>query len=324
MKRYLVTGGAGFIGSNLADHLISLGHSVRVLDDLSTGKRSNLQAGIELIEGSAADPQTMSAAAAGCDGIFHLAAIASVTKSLEERVATHVVNQTATVVCLETARLQGGIPLVLASSAAIYGDQQPCNELLKLAPLSPYGADKAGSELHLLAGWHSFGQRSAALRFFNVFGPRQDPASPYSGVISAFLGRATAGEALAIHGDGLQTRDFIFVTDVVRHLEGAMTRLHLDKMQFTCNVCTGHSVTIRELAETISQIVGGVEIRYEPGRAGDIRHSQGDPSLARTLLHISAAVPLWDGLSATRDWLVRDAPTHGRAAPPISIRSDAD
>jgi len=324
MKRYLVTGGAGFIGSNLADHLISLGHGVRVLDDLSTGKRGNLQAGIELIEGSAANLEVVRSAAGGCDGIFHLAAIASVTMSLEQRVSTHVVNQTATVACLEAARLEGDIPLVLASSAAIYGDQQPCSEMLKPAPLSPYGADKAGSELHLLAGWHSFGQPSAALRFFNVFGPRQDPASPYSGVISAFLGRATAGCPLAIHGDGLQTRDFIFVADVVRHLEGAMARLHGEKTQFTCNVCTGRSVTIRELAETIGQIVGGVEIRHESGRAGDIRHSQGDPTVARSLLGISATTSLRDGLSATRDWMVQDKPNHAGGTVSKGVRSDAN
>jgi UDP-glucose 4-epimerase len=310
MKRYLVTGGAGFIGSNLADHLLSLGHAVRVLDDLSSGKRSNLQPGIELVEGNAADPETAFTAARGCDGVFHLAAIASVTKSLEERVPVHVVNQTATVACLDAAQRHGGIPLVFASSAAIYGDQQPCVETLKPAPLSPYGADKAGSELHLLAGWHSFGQPSAALRFFNVFGPRQDPASPYSGVISAFLGRATAGQPLSIHGDGLQTRDFIFVADVVRHLAAAMSKLQEKPAQFTCNVCTGRSASIRELAETISKIVGGVEIGHGPGRAGDIRHSLGDPTLARSLLGVAAQVSLQDGLSATRDWLVQDTAAH--------------
>jgi UDP-glucose 4-epimerase len=141
MKRYLITGGAGFIGSNLADHLISLGHAVRVLDDLSTGKRSNLQAGIELIEGSAADPERVFAATRGCEGIFHLAAIASVTKSLEERVQTHVVNQTATVAALEAARREGGIPMVLDSSAAISGDQVRCNEMQRPAPLSRSGDD---------------------------------------------------------------------------------------------------------------------------------------------------------------------------------------
>jgi UDP-glucose 4-epimerase len=306
MMRYLVTGGAGFIGSNLTDHLLAQGHGVRVLDDLSSGKRSNLPPGIELVEGSAADPETVFTSARGCDGIFHLAAIASVTRSLEDRVAVHVVNQTATVACLDAARQHGGIPLVLASSAAIYGDQHPCTETLKPAPLSPYGADKAGSELHLLAGWHSFGQPSAALRFFNVFGPRQDPASPYSGVISAFLARAVAGQPLSIHGDGLQTRDFIFVSDVVRHLERAMARLHEQRAQFVCNVCTGGSVTIRALAETIGRIVGGVEIGHAPGRAGDIRHSQGDPTLARALLGIAATVSLQDGLTATKNWMVQD------------------
>jgi UDP-glucose 4-epimerase len=279
-----------------------------VLDDFSTGKRNNLRAGVELIEGSAADQRTVLDAAEGRDGIFHLAAIASVTKSLEEWVSTHVVNQTSTVACLDAARRQGGIPLVLASSAAVYGDQQPCNEMQKPAPLSPYGADKAGSELHLMAAWHSFRQPSAALRFFNVFGPRQDPSSPYSGVISAFLGRATAGQPLAIHGDGLQTRDFIFVTDVVRHLEAAMALLHEEETHFTCNVCTGRSVTIRELAETIGTILGGVEIHYEPGRAGDIRHSRGDPILARSLLGVSAAVGFRDGLAATNEWMAGQRP----------------
>src|SRR5215813_5926534 len=256
MKRYLVTGGAGFIGSHLVDHLVALGHRVRVLDDLSTGRPENLPRQTDLIVADACDSTTLARAAGDCDGIFHLAAIASVVRSVEDWVGTHKANQTATVAVLDAARGHGNLPVVFASSAAIYGDQCPAAEHLKPAPRSAYGADKAGSELHLQAGWWSFSLPTAAMRFFNVFGPRQDPASPYSGVISAFLARALAGTPLTVHGDGLQSRDFVFVADVVRFLTAAMERLHRQPAHIVCNVCTGEASTIRHLAEVAAGVAG--------------------------------------------------------------------
>src|SRR5262249_39521892 len=183
-------------------------------------------------------------------------------------------NQTATVAVLDAARGHGNLPVVFASSAAIYGDQCPAAEHMKAVPRSAYGADKAGSELHLQAGWWSFALPSAAMRFFNVFGPRQDPASPYSGVISAFLARALSGSRLTLHGDGLQSRDFIYVADVVRFLDAAMERLHRRPTHFACNVCTGEGTTVRHLAEmTVALASHRVPIDFSAPRTGDIRHS---------------------------------------------------
>jgi UDP-glucose 4-epimerase len=205
---------------------------------------------------------------------------------------------------LDAARQHGNLPVVFASSAAIYGDQCPANENLKPAPRSAYGADKAGSELHLQAGWWSFNLPSAAMRFFNVFGPRQDPASPYSGVISAFLSRALAGEPLVVHGTGLQSRDFIYVNDVVRFLHAAMTRLHERPMHFACNVCTGEATTIQQLAKMAANIAGrGVRIDHGAARTGDIQQSVGDPSNAIALTGIKAETALDEGLVATMRWM---------------------
>jgi UDP-glucose 4-epimerase len=304
MKRYLVTGGAGFIGSHLVHHLLALGHRVRVLDDLSTGRSDNLPHDTDLMVGNACDPAAVIDAARNCDGIFHLAAIASVARSVEDWIGTHRANQTATIAVLDAARRFGNLPVVFASSAAIYGDQCPAIEHLKPEPRSAYGADKAGSELHLQAGWWSFALPSAALRFFNVFGPRQDPASPYSGVISAFLARALAGLPLTIHGDGLQSRDFIFVGDVVRFLHAAMERLHDRAAHFACNVCTGEATTIRRLAEMTAKVAGGrTTIDHAASRTGDVRHSRGEPHAAAALLGIKAETGLEDGLAATARWV---------------------
>ena len=304
MATYLVTGGAGFIGSHLVAHLLSGGHQVRVLDDLSTGRVERLPGLADLVVASACSREAVTGAARGCDGIFHLAAIASVVRSIEDWVGVHTVNQTATVAVLDAARRHGNLPVVFASSAAIYGDQCPASEDLKPAPRSAYGADKAGSELHLLAGWHSFGLPGAAMRFFNVFGPRQDPSSPYSGVISAFLARAIAGAPISVHGDGQQSRDFIYVDDVVRFLDAAMDRIRASPSHFICNVCTGDATSIRELASMVAK-VSGRNLRIEQGaeRAGDIRHSRGDPAMATALLNVRAQTPLADGLRSTMQWM---------------------
>lgn len=304
MTQYLVTGGAGFIGSHVVHRLVALGHRVRVLDDLSTGRPDRLPRHIDLMVADACDPEATLFAARGCDGIFHLAAIASVVKSVADWVGAHRVNQTATVAVLDAARRRGNLPVVFASSAAIYGDQCPASEDLKPAPHSAYGADKAGSELHLQAGWLSFGLPSAAMRFFNVFGPQQDPASPYSGVISTFLARALAGSPLTVHGDGSQSRDFVFVDDVVRFLHTAMERLHERPAHFVGNVCTGEATTILRLAELAAGMSGqAIRIAHGPERTGDIRHSRGDPRAATSLLGIKAETLLSAGLGATMRWM---------------------
>jgi UDP-glucose 4-epimerase len=304
MKKYLVTGGAGFIGSHLVSYLATMGHQVRVLDDLSSGRIGNLQCQADLVIANVCDPDAVMRATSGCDGIFHLAAVTSVARSAEDCVGTHRVNQSATIAILDAARRRGNLPIVFASSAAIYGEQCPAIEHLSPAPRSAYGADKAGSELHLQAGWWSFGQPSAAMRFFNVFGPRQDPASPYSGVISVFLSRALASLPLIIHGDGLQSRDFIFVEDVVRFLSPAMDRLHQGPTHFACNVCTGKTTTIHRLAEMAATIAGSpVSIVHGATRTGDIHHSRGDSHLAARLLGVNADIHLEAGLSATMQWI---------------------
>lgn len=308
MKRYLVTGGCGFIGSHLVHRLSGLGHHVRVLDNLSSGSVDRLPPGVELKIADACDPRSVDAAVRGCDGIFHLAAVASVARSVEDWVGTHTVNQTATVAVLESARLRGNVPVVFASSAAIYGDQSPATEEMKAAPQSPYGADKAGSELHLIAGWNCFALPGAAMRFFNVYGPGQSPGSPYSGVISAFMSRALAEQPLVVHGDGSQSRDFIYVGDVVRFLHAAMDRLRETPMHLVCNVCSGRSTTIRELAVAVAATVGRhIRIDHGPERVGDIRHSLGDPLRAAALLQIAPETSLTTGLLSTMRWMKSDA-----------------
>jgi len=223
MPLALVTGGCGFIGSHLVAALLARGDRVRVLDDLSTGRRENLAPGAELSEGDVADPAAVRAAMAGAAVCFHLAAIASVERGMTEWLTTHRANLSGTIAVFDAARAAGRIPVVYASSAAVYGEQErlPIAEDAPTLPLSAYGADKLGCELHARVAGHVHGVPTMGLRFFNVFGARQDPGSPYSGVISIFCDRMSRGEGVTIHGDGGQTRDFIHVSDVVRGLVAA-------------------------------------------------------------------------------------------------------
>ncbi|MEO5374810.1 MAG: NAD-dependent epimerase/dehydratase family protein [Alphaproteobacteria bacterium] len=310
MSRYLVTGGCGFIGSHLVDSLLADGHEVAVLDDLSTGRRSNLDPRARLVVADVADTDAVSAAMANVSACFHLAAVASVQRSTEEWPKTHRSNQTGSIAVFDAARRLGGgtpLPVVFASSAAVYGSNTavPLAETAQVGPISPYGADKLGSELHARAGEVIHRSRIIGLRFFNVFGPRQDPGSPYSGVISIFSDRSRQGLPLTIFGCGEQTRDFVFVSDVVGCLRRAMASLEASPAaRFAAyNVCRGVGVTINELARHVVAASGSSStISHAPARAGDIQASIGVPDLARRDLGFVAAVSLEDGLRATLGW----------------------
>lgn len=301
MKTFLVTGGCGFIGSHLCDALLAAGHMVTVLDDLSTGRLENVPHGCRVVIGDVRDSTAVRAAMTGADGCFHLAAIASVDKANRDWIGTHTANLTGTVTALDVARrgTSGApVPVVYASSAAVYGDPNilPLPEDAPLQPTSAYGADKLGSELHARVASSVHGVPTLGLRFFNVYGPRQDPASPYSGVISIFADRLARGLPITIHGDGQQVRDFVYVSDVVRHLVAGMDRASVQGE--VLNVCTGRSTTIRELAHTTAHLLGGhPELRLGPARAGDIRVSVGNPRRAIAALGISAQISLKQGLT---------------------------
>ena len=275
MALFLVTGGAGFIGSHLVERLLSLGHKVRVIDNLVSGRLENIPAETEFVQGDIRDPLALEQAFLDVSGCFHLAAIASVQKSVEAPRETCEVNTMGTISVFDAA-CRAGVPVVYASSAAIYGANEnvPLAEDALPQPLSPYAADKLSNEFHARAlgssrKWPSFG-----LRFFNVYGPRQDPHSPYSGVVSIFLQRAIDGKDLVIYGDGQQSRDFIHVSDVTRFLVAAMEKA--DATAPVANVCTGRSTSVTDLARMLVERYGGA-IVHEAGRAGDVRRSLGSP-----------------------------------------------
>lgn len=301
MAVYAITGGAGFIGSHLADDLLADGHQVRILDDLSTGRRAQVDPYAELIVDDVANPAALERLLDGADAVFHLAAIASVARSNEDWPGTHRVNQAGSVAVLQAARQAGGIPVVYASSAAVYGNQPGlAHEALAAAPLSAYGADKYGSELHAGVAFRVHGVPTIGLRFFNIYGPRQDPRSPYSGVISIFAEAIARRGRLTIHGDGQQRRDFVHVSDAVRHLRQGMCLLQDQPQAAVVNVCTGTGSSILELAHTLGRLVGWEpEIRFAPAREGDIRVSIGDAGRARAVLGIAAEMSLRDGLAMT-------------------------
>ncbi len=303
MAIYLITGGCGFIGSHLAEAVLARGDRVRILDDLSTGKRENMPPGCELLVGDVADGKVVAEAMAGVDGCWHLAAVASVTRSNEDWVGTHRTNLTGSIQIMNAARGEKPIPVVYASSAAVFGDNPdiPLRETAATAPQTAYGADKLGTELHARVATGVHGVPTVGFRFFNVYGPRQDPKSPYSGVISIFLDRIRMGVPLPVFGDGLQSRDFIHVKDVVRFLLAGMGRGQRQSEVF--NVCTGVQTTLLELADTLFTVCGRtVPIDHQPARIGDIRFSAGHPGKARDGLGLTADTPLRHGLRDTLDY----------------------
>jgi UDP-glucose 4-epimerase len=303
MARYLVTGGAGFVGSHLVEDLLERGHWVRVLDDLSTGSRRNVPAAAEFVEGDITDGETVERAVADIDGCFHLAATASVERCNREWVRSHQVNLTGTINVFDQARRAHAarpIPVVYASTAAVYGDcgVAGVGETYPVTPLSSYGADKAACEFHARIAGPIHGVPTAGVRFFNLYGPRQDPRSPYSGVISIFADRLLRGRPIEIFGDGEQVRDFTYVGDAVAALRRAMACASTEAPVF--NICTGIGTSVRELAEIIAGLCDTrLVVRQSAPRHGDIRVSIGDPSRAIAELDFRARTPLPNGLAMT-------------------------
>ena len=303
----LVTGGAGFIGSHLVAELAAAGTPVRVLDDLSTGRRENLAgvagASVELVEGSITDLATVERACQGVTTLYHLAACPSVPRSFDEPAFCHAVNATGTLHVAAAAARAKVRRVVFASSCALYGDagDRAVDEEAPANPKSPYAAQKLLGEHYLRHYGTALGLETVALRFFNVYGPRQAPGSPYSGVISIFCERLLRGEPVTVHGDGRQTRDFIDVNDVVAALLAALDVAAAAGGVF--NVATGTSRSLLDLHAALAAHAGGAPgPRHGPARTGDIRQSRADVSLARTVLGVSARVGFADGLARTLDW----------------------
>jgi len=298
----LITGGAGFIGSHLVDALLAKGYAVRVLDDLSTGKRSNLPLGnprVELIEGDVADAAIVARAALGCQSVVHLAAVASVQASVDDPVKTHQSNFIGTLNVCEAMRPAGIKRVIFASSAAIYGNNgegDSISEDTPKAPLTPYASDKLAGEYYLDFYRRQHGLEPVVFRFFNIFGPRQDPSSPYSGVISIFAERAEKGLPISVFGDGEQTRDFFYVGDLAGILVQALEQPVVQ--EGTINVGLNATTSLNQLLAALSEVVGDLpEVTYLPARSGDIRHSRADNQRLVERFDMPAPTPLRVGLA---------------------------
>lgn len=302
MKRYVVTGGAGFIGSHLVKRLISDGHKVTVIDDLSTGKIGNLPHSCLFVKGSILDDHALSRCLDEVDGVFHLAAVVSVDICNGDLMRGNNVNLVGSVNVFRIAA-ERNIPVVYASSAAVYGDTSGgiCYEDLLPRPQSPYGAGKFGCELYASVLSNTHNLDTIGLRFFNVYGSGQDPSSPYSGVVSKFVECARNGGEFLIYGDGQQSRDFVFVLDVVQAMTSAMAVL-LDKgnqkISEVINVCTGRSINLLELVRILSELVNGTRssVVFHKPKTGDIRYSVGDCSRMRARLSLLSTITVEVGL----------------------------
>jgi UDP-glucose 4-epimerase len=309
----LVTGGAGFIGSHLVEGLTAAGYTVRVLDNFDTGLSSNLatiKPAPEVVTGDISDSAVVNRAMKDVKLVFHLAALASVQKSVEDPPASHRVCNTGTLLVLDAARQAGVRRVVYAASASAYGiptgDVQTEDE--PLHPLSPYAAAKLGGELQMQAFASTYGLETARLRFFNIFGPRQRADSPYSGVIAIFAGLMTAGKTPIIHGDGLQSRDFTYVTDVVQALLKAATTPGVSGNVY--NIGTGRATSLLDLVAALNRQLGtNLTPKHGPERAGDIRHSRADITRARRELGYEPQVAFDEGLKGTLRWY-RESASH--------------
>ena len=296
---FLVTGGAGFIGSHISDRLLADGHRVRILDNFSTGKQENIpdSADVEVIEGDVGNYDTVRTAMEQVDIVYHEAAIASVAETVGNPLASERINYRGTLNILEAARHAGVKRVMLACSAAVYGDlpELPKQESMAVKPLSPYAVDKLASEQACQMYTHLYGLETVSLRYFNVFGPRQDPSSPYSGVISIFSDYLGQGKQPTVYGDGEQTRDFVYVSDVVEaNIKAATSPAAAGK---AINIATGGKLSINELLKTVCDLKGQpFKPIYKPGRQGDIKHSRADISAAREYLDWEPVVAFEDGL----------------------------
>lgn len=312
-KHALVTGGAGFIGSHLTETLAAQSVRVTVLDNLSTGHRHNiehLKEGVTFIEGDIRDAGLLERAMVGCDVVFHQAAVVSVTQSVQDPAHSCDVNDLGTVRVLDACRKNGVRRVVLASSSAVYGDDPvlPKTETMPPRPLTPYAVQKLTGEYYAAIFGSLYGLETVCLRYFNVYGPRQDPSSPYSGVISIFMTRATTDTAPIIYGDGSQSRDFVYVGDVVQANLLAATRPEAAGGVF--NVGTGTAIRIDRLWELIAASAGtAVAAQSGPPRPGDIPHSVADVSAINRKLEFAPRVELHQGLADTLAWYQATSPS---------------
>ena len=304
--RILVTGGAGFIGSHSAALLLESGHRVRVFDNFSTGKPENLSAfskEIEILEGDLRDEAALERAMQGVEAVLHLAAVVSVPISVEETSFAHAVNATGTLNVMEAARKAGVRRVAYASSAAVYGmvETLPASEEAPLRPSSPYGSQKRYNEECGRLEYELHGLETIGLRYFNIFGPRQDPKSPYSGVLSIFIDRLNSGKPVTIHGDGLQTRDFVFVKEVARANLKALTGEKGFGQAF--NVGTGKETSVLEAFQAIASAVGSTaKPTFSAPREGDIRHSLADARRIQEALGWQSQVSYQEGIAQTIAW----------------------
>ncbi len=306
MPRYLVTGGAGFIGSHIAEALLARGESVRILDDLSTGYQQNLahlEGEIEFLQGDVRDDALVARAVEGVEVVFHQAALASVHRSLSEPQKTHAVCATGTLILLEQARQAGVQRVLYAASSSAYGDQLTACQTEKdlTVPVSPYAASKLAGEHYCRSFYRAYGLETVCLRYFNVFGPRQDPDSPYSAVIPLFIGAMLNGKQPVVFGDGEQSRDFVFVKDIVHgnllaaEAEGVAGRV--------INLATSKKISLLELIAHLNEMLGlDVEPIHQPAREGDVRHSLADISLAKDVLGYEPTFSLAEGLQQSIDY----------------------
>jgi UDP-N-acetylglucosamine 4-epimerase len=309
---YLVTGGCGFIGSNIVRSLVSEGHAVRVLDNLSTGNLLNIRDLIDsgCVEFQHGDIRHPDAAGKACEGIrhvLHLAALPSVIGSVEDPALSHAVNLDGVVNLLVASRNAGVQRFVFSSSSAVYGDdpELPKRETMLPAPLSPYAVQKLSGEYYCRIFHGLYGLETFCLRYFNVFGPRQNPRSQYAAVVPLFIEAVRQGKSPVVFGDGGQTRDFIYVGDIVRaNLQ--CCRAPASAAGGVYNIAWGRRMTIKELAETVAQTMGHPEIqaRHEPPRPGEIRDSQAATTQAQSVLGWSPQVPFVEGLKRTVEWFV--------------------
>jgi nucleoside-diphosphate-sugar epimerase len=303
----VVTGGAGFIGSHIAETAAAQGAKVRIIDDLSTGHRENvegLQGDIEFIEGSVADVELMNRALEGAEVVFHEAAIPSVPRSVENPLQTHIASVDGTFNLLLAARDQKVRRVVYAASSSAYGDQPtlPKVEDMSPDPLSPYAVAKLVGEYYCQVFTRVYGLETVSLRYFNVFGPRQDPGSQYSGVVSRFISALCSDETPVIYGDGEQSRDFTYIDNVVSaNLKAATSTAGVGKV---LNVAIGDRITLNQLLAELKELIGkpDVKVDYRETRVGDVRHSLADTTRARELLGYEPTVGLREGLKRTIDW----------------------